>query len=157
MVNRKSVRKSATIGPGLICASWNKSFIKSKHQKMVDLFLVLLYCKYLFKIGLQTIQKTTKVKLIFVLLNVFDKETIFDVSLLWNICFTIFWFFKFPICMLPSIQSLFLLIRKWENKNKNKTTNTKVWTLLFLFLLTLTELQNLFLVNLKTCADLCRL
>jgi hypothetical protein len=90
-------------------------------------------------------------------LNVFDNETIFNVSLLWSICCTIFGFFEFSICMLPYIQSLFLLMRKWENKDKNQTTNTKVWTLLFLFLLTLTELQNLFLVNLKTCADLCKL
>jgi hypothetical protein len=43
---------------------------------------------------------------------------------------------------------------QWENKDKNKSQTQTFKTILFLFLLTLAELQNLFLVNLKTCAKL---
>ena len=112
---------------------------------MVHLLLVLLYLKYLFKVGRQTDMRSTKNKYVFVLLYVLDNATMKKCSTFVKQMFHIFLFFLNTPFVYYQVQSFILPMRQWENKNKNQTTKSKI---LFLFLLTLAELQNLFLVNL---------
>ena len=118
---------------------------------MVHLLLVLLYGKYLFKVGRQTDMRSTKNKYVFVLLYKLDNATMKKCSTFVKHLFHIFLFFLNTPFVYYQVQSFILPMRQWENKDKNQTTKSKI---LFLFFLTLAELQNLFLVNLKTCAKL---